>query len=42
MNPTEADPGLPLWLKVLIAFGIATLILVLLLIAAGHGPGSHH
>jgi hypothetical protein len=41
--PTGSDqaPGMPRWVKVLVAVGIALVALIVVMLLTGHGPGEH-
>jgi hypothetical protein len=34
-------PGMPRWVKVFVIFGAALVVLMLVLLSSGHGPGRH-
>ena len=40
-SPTEGRPGVPRWVKVCGVLALAVVVLVVVLLSSGHGPGRH-
>jgi hypothetical protein len=40
-DPTAQHPGAPRWVKIVGAAALGLILIVVVLLAAGHGPGRH-